>query len=292
MIVSRFAPSPTGRLHLGHAASALRAHDLARRAGGRFLIRIEDIDSSRSREGHVAAILDDLAWLGLAWDGAVVRQSRRLALYAAALDRLKERALVYPCFCTRAEIAASAGAPHGDAAPAYPGTCRILDEAERVTRMAAEPHCWRLHMTRALAAAARPPQGGEGVLAWHDATAGWVSADPSSQGDVVVARKDTPVSYHLAVTIDDAAQGVTDIVRGVDLFAATHIHRLLQALLALPTPRYHHHPLLLGGDGRRLAKRAGSPSLADLRGAGADPAALVAALRAGHLPIGFAAATP
>lgn len=292
MIVSRFAPSPTGRLHLGHAFSAIRAHDLARDAGGRFLVRIEDIDPGRSREGHVAAILDDLAWLGLAWDGAIVRQSQRLPLYAAALDRLKEGSLVYPCFCTRAEIAASAGAPQGDAGPAYPGTCRALGDVERTKRMAAEPHCWRLDMARALAAASPSALRGEGFLAWHDTAADWVSADPSPQGDVVLARKDAPVSYHLAVTVDDAAQGVTDIVRGVDLFEATHIHRLLQALLGLPTPRYHHHPLLLDADGRRLAKRAGSPSLADLRAGGADPAALVAALRGGHLPIGFAAATP
>ena len=272
-VVSRFAPSPTGRLHLGHAFSAVRAHDLARAGGGRFLLRIEDIDPGRSREAFVAGIEEDLAWLGLAWDGPVLRQSARLSRYAAALDRLKPRGLVYPCFCTRAEIAASASAPHGPEGPAYPGTCRRLSPEAQATRRASEPHCWRLDLRVALAEA-----GGD--LGWHDATAGWVAADPAPQGDVVLARKDAPTSYHLAVTVDDAAQGVTDVVRGRDLFEATHVHRLLQALLGLPTPFYHHHPLLAGPDGQRLAKRTGAPSLAELRAGGADPAALVAGLRA------------
>ena len=278
--VSRFAPSPTGRLHLGHAFSAIRAHDLARAAGGRFLLRIEDIDPGRSREAFIAGIEEDLHWLGLGWDGPAVRQSQRLPLYAAALDRLKALGLVYPCFCTRAEIAASAAAPHGDEGPAYPGTCRALSPGEREAR-AHEPHCWRLDMSAAITRA------GPGRR-WHDEEAGDMIADPAPQGDVVLARKDAPTSYHLAVTVDDAAQGVTDVVRGMDLFAATHVHRLLQALLGLPTPRYHHHPLLMGPDGKRLAKRAGAPALADLRAAGADPAALAADLRAGRLPIGFA----
>ncbi|WP_420822138.1 tRNA glutamyl-Q(34) synthetase GluQRS [Sphingomonas crusticola] len=275
--ISRFAPSPTGRLHLGHAFSAVRAHDLAREAGGRFLLRIEDIDGTRSREAFVGGIEEDLRWLGLAWDGPVVCQSRRMTLYGAAFERLKALGLVYPCFCTRAEITASASAPHGDAGPIYPGTCRALTAAER-ERRAGEPHCWRLDMT---AAHART-----GALRWHDATVGWVDADPLPQGDVVLARKETPTSYHLAVTIDDAAQGVTDVVRGVDLFAATHVHRLLQALLGLPTPRYHHHQLLLGADGQRLAKRNGARSLADLRAHGSDPDILLASLRAGQVPIG------
>ncbi|WP_254605255.1 tRNA glutamyl-Q(34) synthetase GluQRS, partial [Sphingomonas bacterium] len=233
-VVSRFAPSPTGRLHLGHALSAIRAHDLARApSAGRFLLRIEDIDEGRCRPDHVAAILDDLTWLGLEWDGLVF-QSKRRALYAEALARLQARGLVYPCFCTRAGIAASSAAPHGTA-PVYPGTCRALSPAERTAR-AHEPHGWRLDMTAAVAIT--------GPLAWHDATAGHITADPAAQGDVVLARKDAGTSYHLAVTIDDAAQGVTDVVRGVDLFAATHIHRLLQALLGLPPPRYHHHRLL------------------------------------------------
>lgn len=263
--VTRFAPSPTGRLHLGHAASAIRAHDFARRTGGRFLLRIEDIDGTRSREEHVAGIVEDLAWLGFDWDGPVVRQSQRLALYDAALDRLCGAGLVYPCVCTRADIAASLSAPHGPAGTIYPGTCRA-----RAVDLSL-PHCWRLDVARAVALA--------GPLAWHDAVVGEVEADPLAHGDVVLARKDAPASYHLAVTVDDAAQGVTDVIRGDDLFASTHVHRLLQALLDLPTPRYHHHPLLTGPDGKRLAKRDGAPSLADLRAGGADGAAVAADLR-------------
>ncbi|WP_298090219.1 tRNA glutamyl-Q(34) synthetase GluQRS [uncultured Sphingomonas sp.] len=276
MIVTRFAPSPTGRLHLGHALSAVRAHAMARATGGRFLVRIEDIDGTRSRPEHVETILADLRWLGLEWDDLTF-QSQRLALYAAALDALRERELVYPCFCTRAEIAASASAPHG-MAPVYPGTCRTLPPAERAARMAM-PHCWRLDMARAVALA--------GPLMWRDAIAGEVAAVPEAQGDVVLARKDAPSSYHLAVSVDDAAQGVTDIVRGADLFDATHVHRLLQALLNLPVPRYHHHPLILGADGQRLAKRHGAPALADLRAQGMDGAALAADLRRDILPTGF-----
>lgn len=278
-IVSRFAPSPTGALHLGHAFSAIRAHDLARASGGQFLLRIEDIDPGRTREAHVAGICDDLVWLGLAWDGEVVRQSGRLPLYAAALDRLKAQGLVYPCFCTRAEIAASAAAPHGDGGPLYPGTCRHLDAGERHARMAAHAYAWRIDMATA---AART-----GPLEWHDETVGVIVADPLAQGDVVLARKDAPVSYHLAVTVDDAAQGVSDVVRGEDLFAATHVHRLLQALLGLPTPRYHHHPLLHDARGRRLAKRDGARSLAEMRRDGTDGHALAEALRAGRIPAGI-----
>ena len=282
-VVSRFAPSPTGRLHLGHAYSALLAHDYARERGGRFLLRIEDIDPGRTREEHVAGIVEDLGWLGLSWDGEVLRQSQRLAVYAEALDRLKGAQLVYPCFCTRsaiaAEIAASASAPHGPDGPIYPGTCRRLTADERAERMA-EPHAWRLEVARAAAAA--------GPLYWKDGDTE-VQAEPQAFGDVVLARKDAPVSYHLAVTVDDAAQGVSDVVRGRDLYAATDVHRLLQALLGLPTPLYHHHPLLTGAEGRRLAKRHGAPSLADLRDAGADPAALVAALRTGQMPGGYSA---
>ena len=290
MIVSRFAPSPTGRLHLGHAYSALKALDFARARGGRFLLRIEDIDPGRSRQDHVAGIIEDLHWLGIGWDGEVVHQSQRLPLYAAALEQLKQAGLVYPCFCSRAEIAASAAAPQGDAGPVYPGTCRVLSAEERAVRMVVEAHCWRLDMAEAMATVSTNGEKGMGDLWWHDAAAGRVRAEPAPHGDVVLARKDAPVSYHLAVTVDDAAQGVTDVVRGVDLFASTHVHRLLQALLGLPTPRYHHHALLTGADGRRLAKRDGSPGLADLRAGGADPVALVAALRAGRLPIGFGAA--
>lgn len=291
-VVSRFAPSPTGKLHVGHAYSAILAHDYARARGGRFLLRIEDIDPGRTREEFVAGIEEDLAWLGLAWDGEVVRQSRRLPLYAAALDRLKAQGLVYPCFCTRsaiaAEIAASAAAPHpgsgsgagGPDGPLYPGTCRRLSPQERGARMA-EPHAWRLDAARAGAAA--------GPLFWRDGDTE-VRAEPGTFGDVVLARKDAPVSYHLAVTVDDAAQGVTDVVRGRDLFAATHVHRLLQALLDLPTPRYRHHALLTDAEGNRLAKRHGAPTLASLREDGADPQALVAALRTGKVPGGYSLA--
>jgi len=281
--VTRFAPSPTGRLHLGHAYSAILAHDYARERGGAFLLRIEDIDPGRSREAFVRGIEEDLAWLGLAWDGEAVHQSRRLPLYAEALDRLKARGLAYPCFCTRsaiaAEIAASAAAPHpgaravagGPDGPLYPGTCRRLSLSERESR-ANEPHAWRLDTAAASALA--------GPLYWRDGDTE-VEAEPEAFGDVVLARKDAPVSYHLAVTVDDAAQGVTDVVRGRDLYSATDVHRLLQALLGLPTPHYHHHPLLAGPDGRRLAKRNGAPALADLRAAGADGRALAQDLRAG-----------
>jgi glutamyl-Q tRNA(Asp) synthetase len=281
-VVTRFAPSPTGRLHLGHAYSALLAHDYARESGGAFLLRIEDIDPGRARPEHVAGILEDLEWLGLAWDGEVLHQSRRLPVHAGALDRLKAEGLVYPCFCTRsaiaAEIAASASAPHGPDGPLYPGTCRRLDREVRERRRGAEPHAWRLDTARASAHA--------GPLYWHDGDTE-VQAEPEAFGDVVLARKDAPTSYHLAVTVDDAAQGVTHVVRGRDLYAATDVHRLLQALLGLPTPDYRHHPLLLDEAGRRLAKRHGAPSLADLRAGGADPEEIVAALRTGRLPYGI-----
>lgn len=284
MTISRFAPSPTGRLHLGHAFSALRAHDFARARDGAFLLRIEDIDPTRCRPEHVAGICEDLRWLGLVWDGEPVLQSQRLPLYADALERLKAMDLAYPCFCTRAqiaaEIAASAAAPHGppmspDGGPLYPGTCRHLSDAERAERIArGEPHAWRLDVAKAAALA--------GPLDWHDEHAGRIAATPEIQGDIVLARKDAPTSYHLAVTVDDAAQGVTDIVRGIDLFEATHVHRLLQALLGLPAPRYYHHALLTDDKGERLAKRRGSPTLQSMREEGADPAALLAELRHPH----------
>ena len=283
--VTRFAPSPTGRLHLGHAYSALLAHDFARARNGNFLLRIEDIDPTRSRPEHIDGIIEDLMWLGLEWDDEILYQSDRLPLYRQALDLLIEQGLAYPCFCTRseiaAEVAASAAAPHGPDGPLYPGTCRALAPDVRARRAASEPHAWRLDVARAAALT--------GPLYWEDGDTE-VQADPAAFGDVVLARKDAPTSYHLAVTVDDAAQKVTDIVRGRDLFAATDVHRLLQALLGLPTPHYHHHPLLTGEDGRRLAKRNGAPTLADLRAAGADPAALVAQLRAGKIPSGYSTA--
>ncbi len=284
-VVTRFAPSPTGALHAGHAVAAIESHDRARRDGGRWLLRIEDIDGGRSRPEHVAGIVADLEWLGLHWDGEMVFQSARMRLYRAALDRLRVLELVYPCFCTRADIArevmASASAPHGVDGVVYPGTCRAIPGEQAAARLG-EPHAWRIDMARAVALA--------GPLDWVDELAGRVIADPLAQGDVVLARKDAGTSYHLAVTVDDAAQGVTHVVRGIDLFAATHVHRLLQALLVLPVPVWRHHPLLLGPDGQRLAKRNGAPTLAALRDGGIDGRALADDLRDGRLPTGFALA--
>jgi glutamyl-Q tRNA(Asp) synthetase len=286
-MVTRFAPSPTGRLHVGHAWSALMAHDAARADGGSFRLRIEDIDGARSREEHVGGILEDLYWLGMIWDGPVVRQSARLLAYAAAMDRLKTMDLAYPCFCTRteiaAEIAASASAPHGPDGLVYPGTCRMLSDAQRESRIASEPHAWRLDMAKAVDAT--------GPLTWSDEIAGWVTANPITAGDVVLARKDAPTSYHLAATLDDAEMGITHVLRGSDLRGATDVHRLLQALLELPTPLYRHHPLLVGPDGKRLAKRTGGMALVELRAAGVDPAQLVADLRMGVFPVGISVAT-
>ena len=283
-MLTRFAPSPTGELHLGHAYSAVLAHDAARRAGGHFLIRIDDIDGSRSREEFVGASLVDLAWLGIDRDGDPVRQSARLGPYAAALDDLRARGLVYPCVCTRADIAASLSAPHGPSGAIYPGTCRSLPDAERERRIVAEPHCWRLDMARAVAET--------GELAWEEAERGTRVADPLAHGDIVLARKDAPASYHLASTIDDADMGVTHIIRGADLIASTDVHRLLQALFDLPTPLYRHHALVCGPDGKRLAKRDAAASLGSLRAAGIDGAALAADLVAGRLPAGYSLQNP
>jgi glutamyl-Q tRNA(Asp) synthetase len=265
--VTRFAPSPTGRLHLGSAHSALFAWTAAREAGGRFLLRIEDIDRTRCRPEYAAAIMEDLAWLGIDWDGEVRVQSEHFAAYGAALSTLSARGLLYPCFCTRADIAreieAAGGAPHGADGPLYPGLCRNIPNKERKARIAAgEPHALRLDMRRAVAAAHGPllcEEVGEGVFA----------ADPAPLfGDVVLARKDTPASYHLAVTHDDALQGVTLVTRGDDLKPATHLHRLLQALMGWPVPRWRHHGLLRGPGGARLAKRDGAAAIAALREAG------------------------
>ena len=264
-LVTRFAPSPTGLLHLGHAHSALLAWHRARAAKGRFLLRIEDIDQARCREEFIAAILEDLAWLGLDWDGAVRRQSEHFGDYQAALARLDAMGLLYPCFCTRAEIAEAASAPHGPAGAIYPGTCRRLDADERERRVSAgHPFALRLDMARAVEAT--------GNLTWDDERAGTVVADPLAHGDVVLARKETPASYHLAVTVDDAIQGVTLVTRGEDLFRATDVQRVLQALLGLPTPRYRHHRLLTDPSGRRFAKRDKGLTLAALRAAGHPPA--------------------
>ncbi|WP_375456186.1 glutamate--tRNA ligase family protein [uncultured Methylobacterium sp.] len=332
--VFRFAPSPNGRLHLGHAYSALLNADLAARAGGRLLLRIEDIDPVRSRPERVEAILSDLAWLGLTFETPIRHQSRHMPDYRAALDRLVARGLAYPCFCTRGDIrAATVGAfCDPDGAPLYPGTCRGLDAGTAASRATREPHGWRLDMARALrhapgphrystlrkeprSADLPPPSAGKGGPRVSEgrergatgpyasppspdlarrlpfpaegggnrpcrnaqvqdtefpATDGAdVAADPARWGDAVIARRDVPTSYHLAVVVDDGAQGITHVVRGRDLEAATDLHVLLQALLGLPTPCYHHHALILGPDGEKLAKSKGSETLADLRVGGA-----------------------
>ena len=263
--VTRFAPSPTGHLHLGHAYSALFAES----QGTRFLVRIEDIDTGRCRPNFGQAILDDLAWLGLAWETPVRRQSAHMDDYASALSALAERDLLYPCFCTRkdiqAEINAAGHAPHGPDGPIYPGICRNLPSAERDKRIAiGTPHALRLKMDKAIAAT--------GPLVWHDAEAGPQQARPAIFGDVVLARKDTPTSYHLAVTVDDYLQGVTLVTRGRDLFEASHVHRLLQALLGYTSPAYNHHKLLTDTEGKRLAKRDQTQTLQSLRAVGFTPA--------------------
>jgi glutamyl-Q tRNA(Asp) synthetase len=264
-VVTRFAPSPTGELHLGHAYSARIAWQRARAAGGRFLLRIEDIDIRRSRREFDAAIREDLHWLGLDWDGAVRRQSEHFGDYGKALDVLDARGLIYPCFCTRADIAAATDAPHGPDGPLYPGTCRHLSRAERRERLAAgEEHCLRLDAARAA--------GEAGSYDFFDETRGTIEGKPLLFGDVVLARKDTPTSYHLAVTVDDNLQGVTLVTRGEDLLPSTHVHGLLQRLLGYETPRYAHHKLLTDAAGRRFAKRDKSLTLRALRERGLKPA--------------------
>ncbi|WP_086738024.1 tRNA glutamyl-Q(34) synthetase GluQRS [Erythrobacter colymbi] len=268
--VTRFAPSPNGRLHLGHALSAIVAHDLARPSGGRFLLRIEDIDGPRSRPELAGEFRRDLEWLGLEWE-EVPAQSTRLASYAAAAERLKAKGLLYPCTCTRSEIEA-AGALPGAEGLIYPGTCKHRPPDP------ARPAAWRLDAEKALVET--------GPLEWEDALAGPQAVDLAGLGDVVLVRKDLPASYHLAVTLDDAADGVTLVTRGADLFAASHVHRTLQALLGLPMPRWHHHPLLLGEDGEKLAKRRGSPALAERREGGEDGRMLAEQLRMQLLSLG------
>lgn len=265
LITTRFAPSPTGELHLGHAHSALFAFTEARRAGGRFLLRLEDIDRTRCRPEFALSILTELDWLGLEWETPVRRQSEHFGDYRAALARLELAGLLYPCFCSRQDIARADNAPHGPDGPLYPGICRGLSAAERTERMeSGRAYALRLDMAAAVHRA--------GGLRWHDRSAGWVEARPELFGDVVLARKDVPTSYHLAVTVDDAGQGVTLVTRGEDLVAATHVHRLLQSLLDLPVPDYAHHRLLTDRHGRRLAKRDRAASLASLRQAGLSAA--------------------
>lgn len=268
---TRFAPSPTGFLHLGHAASALFARDR-----GDCLLRIEDIDPARCRPAFAAALVEDLAWIGVVFQLPVRVQSHHLADYAATLARLDGDGLLYPCFCTRAgiarEVAAAAAAPHGpDGAPLYPGTCRALAPSERADRLdTGAPHAWRLNVAEAARRA--------GPLTFHEDGQGRLPCHPLAFGDVVLGRKDVPASYHLCVTHDDALQDVTLVTRGRDLLAATAVHRLLQATLGWPEPGYAHHPLLAGPDGRRLAKRDGAPTLRDLRAAGLSPATVLAQL--------------
>ena len=296
MSVFRFAPSPNGYLHLGHALSALMNADMARAAGGRLLLRIEDIDAARCRPEYEAAIYEDLAWLGIAWERPVRRQSEHLDDYRAALARLDARGLIYPSFESRAEIAglvAARGASwprDPDGVPLYPGAAKALSAAERARRIeAGEPYALRLDMAAALSSPTPlpipPPQGGReefaaGVLnlSWSESGAGpngetgIVQANPAAWGDVILARKDTPTSYHLSVAVDDAMQGVTQVVRGGDLFHATAVHRLLQALLGLPQPVYHHHRLIRDADGNKLSKSTQATALRELRSRGATPA--------------------
>ncbi len=266
MIVTRFAPSPTGHLHLGHAYSALFAYEAAQKEGGRFLLRIEDIDPVRCRPEFTAAIFEDLRWLGLTWEEPVRQQSKHMHQYAALLFKLRDAGVLYPCFCTRSDVvaeAANAGhAPHeGPDGPLYPGTCRQLSDKEAADKLAEHKTAnWRLYVEKALEIT--------GPLTWHDRAKGKIEARPQEFGDVVIARKDVPTSYHLSVTVDDHLQGVTLVTRGEDLFRATDIHCLLQALLGYPTPDYHHHPLMLDAEGKRHAKRDKSVTLRALRESG------------------------
>jgi len=277
MIVTRFAPSPSGRLHLGHALSAALGHSRASESRGKFRLRIEDLDQTRCKREFVDGIYQDLRWLGVDWYEPVLVQSQRTAEYQAALDQLKERGLVYACFCTRADIAQSLTAPHGDAATGYPGTCRALPDDPQ--RRATTPHSWRFNSAKALEIA--------GLPTWCEDDGREYRATASDIGDAILARKDAPASYHLSCVVDDAASGVTMIVRGADLRPSTPIQRLLQSLLGLPEPIYLHHPLVMHEDGRRLAKRDLAPTLAAMRDSGIDGRQLAADLIAGKLPLGF-----
>lgn len=270
LMLTRFAPSPTGLLHAGHAFAALRARDEAAAGGGTMLLRLEDIDTTRCRAHWETAIFEDLHWLGLDWPEPVLRQSERLPAYQAAMDRLEHLGVIYPCFCTRRELAAI-DAPQGPDGPLYPGTCRSIPDSERrERRAAAASYALRLDVAKAIRLA--------GPLTWIDLDRGLQAARPEWLGDVVLARKDIATSYHLAVTVDDAAQHITVVTRGEDLFASTHIHRLLQALLGLPVPVWRHHRLICDASGKRLAKRDDARSLRSFREAGWTPAGLIAAL--------------
>ena len=269
---SRFAPSPSGRLHLGHAYSAVVGH----RAGTRFHLRIEDLDAGRCRAEFVKGIFEDLRWLGIKWDGEPLVQSARTAKYNTALEKLRDLGLVYPCFCTRGDIAAAMSAPHGVSA-AYPGSCRDLPDDP--VRRGTAPHSWRLDSGRAIALA--------GLPRWVEQDGTLFEAKPGDIGDAILARKDAPAAYHLACVVDDAASGVDLVVRGADLRSSTPVQRLLQNLLGLPEPAYLHHPLVAHDDGRRLAKRDLAPTLAAMRDAGVDGVALARELAAGRLPLEY-----
>ncbi len=263
--VTRFAPSPTGDLHLGHILAAKTARDLAKQSGGTFLLRHEDIDATRVKEECYTRIEEDLTWLGLTWDGEVIRQRNRLDAYAAALNRIRELGLAYPCFCTRkdiqSEIEKILSAPHGNEALLYPGLCRDIDPSEAETRLAArEPHTWRLDSAKAAAL--------HGGISFHDLIHGTSPVNIMVNGDVVLARKDIGTSYHLAVVVDDAFQEITHVTRGEDLLGATHVQRQLQAILGYPEPIYLHHELVKDENGIRLAKRDHARSIRSLRESG------------------------
>ena len=275
LTVTRFAPSPTGYLHLGHVRSALQGWRAARSAGGQFLLRLEDIDPTRCRHEYAAAILEDLAWLGLGWDGPVRKQSEHFDDYRRALDRLEAMGVLYPCFCTRREIqdeiTRAGGAPHAQSGPPYPGTCRRLDSRRRAEkRRSGIDYALRLDLARALALTGAIEWIEEGENGAHRKL-----ADPAPLGDVVLARKDVPTSYHLAVTVDDAVQGVTLVTRGEDLATSTHVHRVLQALLDLPTPSYRHHGLVMDAAGRRLSKRNQAMTVRAMRESGISRAEII-----------------
>ncbi len=276
LIITRFAPSPTGRLHRGHAYSALKAYNFAKDRGGRFILRIEDIDTTRCKSEYTQGIYEDLKWLGLKWEEPVRIQSEHFADYQSALETLKAAGLVYPCFCTRsdikAEIARSPKAPHGPEGALYPGTCKSLSQQKKDEQIASSmDHAWRLDVTKSIE---HLKDRGAWPLYWTDMQGKQHEADPLSLGDVVLARKDTPTSYHLSVTVDDALQGISHIIRGEDLLHTTPIHVLLQALLDLPTPLYEHHKLLLDQDGKRFAKRDKSMTLENLRSEGVKACSL------------------
>jgi glutamyl-Q tRNA(Asp) synthetase len=277
MTVTRFAPSPTGRLHLGHAYSAALAYGAARASGGTFLLRIEDLDQGRSRSAFVEAIEEDLRWLGLDWDGDPLVQSKRAEIYSGAIDRLRAQGLVYPCFCTRSDIAEALSAPHGPPSSHYPGTCRDL--ADDPERRAAMPHSWRLNSGRAIDKV--------GLPGWAEHDGRTFTADRGAVDDEILARKDAPASYHLACVIDDEDSGVTVVVRGLDLRSSTPVQRILQRLLGLREPLYLHHPLVVHEDGRRLAKRDLAPTLEALRDGGVSGPELAGRLTDGRLPAGF-----